>query len=163
MQSLTPKTIVLKERVHQGKGQAIIDLGRTLQYFQVDLITVAGVGKAWGDLPLNQDRFNYLATVDKLFPHVHSTSMVPWMRYILYSPLYLRFFWARYQCRVARVSLPFAKYFGQFAFINHGFYRALQGEVKERCQVGKSKVQNGDMLVGYDLPSASLRGDWNPS
>ncbi|RYP93749.1 hypothetical protein DL770_000121 [Monosporascus sp. CRB-9-2] len=30
---------VLKSRTSQGQGQAVVDIGRTLQYFQVDLIT----------------------------------------------------------------------------------------------------------------------------
>ncbi|RYP01151.1 hypothetical protein DL765_010874 [Monosporascus sp. GIB2] len=51
---------VLKSRTSQGQGQAIVDIGRMLQYFQVDLITFAGMGKAWGNLPLDKDHFHVL-------------------------------------------------------------------------------------------------------
>ncbi|KAI1858987.1 uncharacterized protein JN550_012249 [Neoarthrinium moseri] len=33
---------VLKNRINEGNGQAIVDMGLLLQYFQVDLITLAG-------------------------------------------------------------------------------------------------------------------------
>ncbi|RYP54061.1 hypothetical protein DL768_001063 [Monosporascus sp. mg162] len=51
---------VLKNRTSQGQGQAVVDIGRMLQYFQIDLISFAGMGKAWGNLPLDKDHFHAL-------------------------------------------------------------------------------------------------------
>jgi hypothetical protein len=72
--------------------QTIVDIGRTLQYFQVDLITLAGLGKAWGDLPNYKDHFQYLATGDFLIPFINGITMIPFLRHIVFSSLYLRWF-----------------------------------------------------------------------
>lgn len=82
---------ILKQKIRQGQGQAIVDIGRILQYFQVDLITDAGLGEPWGNMTANKDHHNYLATGDDLFPLVHSISMVPFLRAIFFSPMFLRF------------------------------------------------------------------------
>ncbi|ETS76355.1 hypothetical protein PFICI_11742 [Pestalotiopsis fici W106-1] len=83
---------VLKRKVSQGNGQAVIDIGRVLQNFQVDLITLTGTGKAWGNLPTDKDHFNYLEDGDKSFQFIQSTAMVPPLRHLLFSPLFLRLF-----------------------------------------------------------------------
>ncbi|RYP55779.1 hypothetical protein DL771_012370 [Monosporascus sp. 5C6A] len=57
---------VLKSRISQGQGQAVVDIGRMLQYFQIDLVTFASMGKAWGNLPLDKDHFQYLAVADSV-------------------------------------------------------------------------------------------------
>jgi cytochrome P450 len=82
----------LKKKIKEGRGSAVVDIGKMLQYFQVDLITSAGLGKEWGNQISNQDHYNYLATGDKLFPLVHRVSVVPILRRIFFSPLFLRFF-----------------------------------------------------------------------
>ncbi|KAH8201851.1 hypothetical protein TruAng_004025 [Truncatella angustata] len=83
---------VLKEKVRQGGGQFVVDISRLLQYFQVDLITHAAIGEAWGDLTSEKDRFNYLDTGDRLFPSIHAAATVPFLRSLFFSPLFLRFF-----------------------------------------------------------------------
>jgi cytochrome P450 len=83
----------LKSKVNASQERrAIVDIGRILQYFQVDLISLAMLGKAWGDLPMDKDHFQYLAIGDELFPGVHSASMVPLMRRIFFSDIFIRCF-----------------------------------------------------------------------
>lgn len=83
---------ILKRHISQAKGHAVVDIGRILQHFQVDLITHAGLGEAWGDLPDDKDHFGWLTEGETLFPFVHSASMVPLLRAIFFSPSFLRFF-----------------------------------------------------------------------
>ncbi|KAK9772572.1 hypothetical protein SCAR479_10789 [Seiridium cardinale] len=116
---------VLKQRTAKGKGQAIVDIGRILRYFQVDLITCAGLGESWGDMTSDKDHFDYLATGDKLVPFVHSTTMVPWLRYILFSPIFLRF---------AGPSTT------------SGWLSVLREAVESRVKNGASKTGRSDML-----------------
>ncbi|KAK9422873.1 hypothetical protein SUNI508_04540 [Seiridium unicorne] len=116
---------VLKQRTTKGKGQAIVDIGRILQYFQVDLITCAGFGESWGDMTSDKDHFDYLATGDKLIPFVHSTAMVPWLRSILFSPILLRF------------TGPGT---------TSGWLSVLREAVESRVKNGASKTGGGDML-----------------
>ncbi|KAK6067687.1 cytochrome P450 [Seiridium cupressi] len=117
---------VLKQRTAKGKGQAIVDIGRILQYFQVDLITCAGFGESWGDMTSDKDHFDYLATGDKLIPFVHSTAMVPWLRSILFSPIFLRF------------TGPGT---------TSGWLSVLREAVESRVKNGASKTGGGDMLL----------------
>lgn len=69
---------VLKQKIAGGGGDhAVIDFGRTLQNFQVDLITLSGMGKAWGNLATDKDHFDYLKNGDESFAFIQSAAMVP--------------------------------------------------------------------------------------
>ncbi|KAF3025033.1 hypothetical protein E8E14_014341 [Neopestalotiopsis sp. 37M] len=58
---------VLKRKVDNSRdGAVVLDLGRLLQHFQVDLITLAGTGEAWGNLLTEEDHYNYLEVGDGL-------------------------------------------------------------------------------------------------
>lgn len=83
---------VLKRRINQAKGHAVVDIGVALQYFQVDLITQAGLGEAWGNLPLNKDHFGWLAEGESLISFVQAASMSPLIRSIFFSTYFLRVF-----------------------------------------------------------------------
>lgn len=81
---------VLKQKIAGGGGNAVIDFGRMLQNFQVDLITLSGMGKAWGNLATDKDHFDYLKSGDETFAFIQSAAMVPSLRNIMFSPLWLR-------------------------------------------------------------------------
>ncbi|KAI1874386.1 hypothetical protein JX265_004594 [Neoarthrinium moseri] len=127
---------VLKNRINEGNGQAIVDMGLLLQYFQVDLITLAGMGKAWGNLSSNKDHFQYLTTADKLFQFVHATSMVPTFRTVLFSPLFLRLFGAS---------------------TTTGWLGEIKKAVEQRVKGEKEQDVGGDMLEEW------LKHDLSPT
>lgn len=81
---------VLRKRIRGG--QSILNIGRILQYFQVDLITQAGLGEAWGDLPLDKDHFDYIRKGEENQALVHSAAWVPLLRSVLFSPAFLTLF-----------------------------------------------------------------------
>lgn len=83
---------VLKSHIIEDKGQAVVNIGLLLQYFQVDLITQAGLGEVWGDLTDEKDHFGYLAEGDVLVPFVQATAWVPCLRAILFSSQFLAMF-----------------------------------------------------------------------
>lgn len=85
---------VLRARTSSSglQGQAVVDIGRMLQHFQVDLITFTGFGKAWGNLPMDKDHFEYLGRGDDSNALLQAISMTPWLRQVWYSPLFLALF-----------------------------------------------------------------------
>lgn len=83
---------ILKGRTDQGQGHSIVDIGHILQYFQVDLVTTAGLGEPWGDLSQNKDQYNYLSDADSIIPFAHAIAMAPPLRRIFYSPIFLSLF-----------------------------------------------------------------------
>ncbi|ETS73763.1 hypothetical protein PFICI_14709 [Pestalotiopsis fici W106-1] len=83
---------VLKRKVSGGNGANILDLGRLLQLFQVDLIALAGTGQSWGNLITDTDHYGYLNIGDDLLKFTQSSAMIPSVRHVLFSPLFLRLF-----------------------------------------------------------------------
>lgn len=83
---------VLRDKVRAGRGQAALDIGRLLQFFQVDLITLVGLGEAWGDLPQHKDHFGYLAQGDKEFPLISVIACIPPLRGTVFSKAFSRVF-----------------------------------------------------------------------
>lgn len=83
----------LNDKVDGGNG--VLDLSRVLRLFQVDLISCAGTGEAWGDLRDDTDHHNYMTSIDPMFRLLHTSSMAPWLRSILLSRLFLRLFGAK--------------------------------------------------------------------
>lgn len=72
-----------------------VDIGRLLQFFQVDLISKAGFGQAWGDLADETDHFNYLKDSEVNLPFLHTVSLSPVTRTIFSSPFFLKHFGRR--------------------------------------------------------------------
>lgn len=88
---------VLKMRIAEGavdsqKRTAVLDISRILHFFQVDLITYTGLGEVWGDLPQDKDHFNYVQDAIAALSYAHSSAMVPFLRWILFSDAFLRVF-----------------------------------------------------------------------
>lgn len=75
-----------------AKGEAKMDIGVLLQYFQVDLITQAGLGAEWGDLADEKDHFGYLKLSDVALPLVNALGWFPAARVVMSSTWLLRLF-----------------------------------------------------------------------
>lgn len=88
---------VLRARIAQNPidsqaRTAVLDISRILHYFQVDLITYTGLGESWGNLPKDKDHYNYLQDGTAAVALAHAASMVPFLRWIMFSDTFLRFF-----------------------------------------------------------------------
>ncbi|KAG9258051.1 cytochrome P450 [Emericellopsis atlantica] len=80
-------------RARVVRGEATMNIGgRLLQFFQVDLISTCGFGKAWGDLADETDHFNYLKEGDASLAFLHTVSLSPVTRIIFSSPFFLKLF-----------------------------------------------------------------------
>lgn len=80
----------IREKI--ARGNCKMDLGRLLQFFQVDLITRAGMGISWGDLADETDHYGYLALTDNMVEFAHTISWSPVTIAIFSSKLFLRLF-----------------------------------------------------------------------
>jgi cytochrome P450 len=63
-----------------GKDLKVMDLGRAVQYFTLDVISDLAFGRAFGDIPDDTDNFGYIKTTEdaigfmtllSIFPNVH--------------------------------------------------------------------------------------------
>lgn len=66
-----------------------LDFGCIARYFTIDVTTLAGMGKPWGDLAAETDMFHFLETADAFVPFMHCISMVPLLRSVFTSPTFL--------------------------------------------------------------------------
>lgn len=78
----------LKHKVRTGKGDKL-DFSKIVRWFQLDFITLVGMGEPWGDLADETDHFDFLKSMDAAIAFIHSISMVPILRKIVFSKLFL--------------------------------------------------------------------------
>lgn len=78
----------IKGKVRSGKGDKL-DFSKIIRWFQLDLITLVGMGEAWGDLADETDHFDFLRSMDIATAFVHSVSMFPFLRNIVFSRLFI--------------------------------------------------------------------------
>lgn len=78
----------IKAKVLDGQGNNIA-FSKIIRWFQLDLITLLGMGEAWGDLADETDHYKFLEGMDSALPFIHSISLVPFMRKIVFSRLFL--------------------------------------------------------------------------
>ncbi|KAI0451580.1 cytochrome P450 [Xylaria acuta] len=79
-------------RTKIANGNETMDIGRVIQYFQVDLISELLMGKAWNDLEEDKDQFEYLKLSDWLVPAVQSFSFLPLARALYGSTWFMKLF-----------------------------------------------------------------------
>jgi cytochrome P450 len=119
----------IREKI--ARGDYKMDLGRLLQFFQVDLITKAGMDLSWGDLADETDHYKYLETTDKTIAFAHTIAWSPVTIAIFSSSLFLRLF---------APKLTDKEGMGQFL-------RILQDRVQDRLRSGMHKEGKGDTML----------------
>ncbi|KAI1761555.1 cytochrome P450 [Hypoxylon sp. FL1150] len=80
---------ILKTNYLSKGGQGIVNFGRLVRFFQVDLVTLVGSGKSWGDLSAETDHFDFISIADGFVPFLHSFMMVPLLRDFFASKFFL--------------------------------------------------------------------------
>lgn len=88
---------VLRARISEASidgqgGTTVLDMGRMLHFFQVDLILYSSLGEAWGNLPRDKDHYDYITVGNEAVANAHSAAMVPFLRRVLFSDFFLRLF-----------------------------------------------------------------------
>lgn len=82
-------TDIIRNRYLGCRDSSILNFSRLIKFFQVDLITLIGVGEPWGNLTTDTDRFDFINFVSNFAPFLHSFPMVPFLRYIFDTKAYL--------------------------------------------------------------------------
>ncbi|KAI0478096.1 cytochrome P450 [Xylaria cf. heliscus] len=85
-------TLIRTIRAKIATGNEVMDIGRVIQYFQVDLISEIGMGHAWNDLAEDKDQFGYLKMSDYAVPTVQSCAVLPLGRALYSSMWFMRLF-----------------------------------------------------------------------
>ncbi|EME40284.1 hypothetical protein DOTSEDRAFT_91489 [Dothistroma septosporum NZE10] len=67
----------------------LMNLGKTSNYFTIDVITRLAFGEAFGYLSEEKDHFNFLASLHDLWPQMSTCADLPILRHILFSPTFL--------------------------------------------------------------------------
>ncbi|KAI0204897.1 cytochrome P450 [Astrocystis sublimbata] len=67
-------------RTHIENGRETMDIGKIIQYMQVDLVTELGMGRAWNDLAEDKDQYGYLSMTEWLLPSLQSLCHLPLWR-----------------------------------------------------------------------------------
>lgn len=78
----------IRAKALDGQGNSIA-FSKIIRWFQLDLITLVGLGEAWGDLADETDHYKFLEGMDSAIPVIHSIGFVPFMRNIVFSRLFL--------------------------------------------------------------------------
>jgi hypothetical protein len=75
-----------------GEKQLLLDLGKTSEFFTMDVITRLAFGQEFGYLKEEKDHYNFLEGVHDLWPQLSTMADVPWIRHILFSKTFLKLF-----------------------------------------------------------------------
>jgi hypothetical protein len=81
---------LFKTKYLKKGGPHIVDFGRLIRYFQVDIVTLAGSGEPWGDLATETDQFDFISIADSFVPFLHSFMMIPFLRDFFASTFFLQ-------------------------------------------------------------------------
>lgn len=68
----------------------LLDLGKTSNYFTLDVITRLAFGSPFGYLADEFDHYGFLANVYALWPLMSTSANVPWIRNIIFSKPFLK-------------------------------------------------------------------------
>lgn len=77
---------------HQQHQQPLLNIGAISCYFTIDVITRLAFGAEAGYMKDEKDHYAFLAFVRDLWPRMTTSADVPWIRRILFSNTFLKFF-----------------------------------------------------------------------
>ncbi|KAI2472749.1 cytochrome P450 [Annulohypoxylon bovei var. microspora] len=133
---------VLRTNYLEKGDRNIVDFGRLIRFFQVDLVTLVGSGEPWGDLVNETDHFDFISIADSYVPFLHTFMM---------TPLFRHFFSSKFFLRLAGPKATDKKGMGKFLGI-------IKGIVERRFNDGPSQPSGeGDMLDEWIKQGLSRR------
>ncbi|KAI1112312.1 cytochrome P450 [Nemania sp. NC0429] len=83
--------LVASIRAKVSKGDTTMEIGRLISYFQIDLITDLQIGKEWGDLAAETDKFGFVRVGEILVPAITAFSFIPAARALYTSTWFMKF------------------------------------------------------------------------
>ncbi|KXJ91716.1 cytochrome P450 [Microdochium bolleyi] len=107
-----------------------LDFSLLIRFFQVDIVTLVGSGRPWGDLKHEKDNFDFISIADTFVPFLHAFMMIPTLR---------DFFASQFFLKLAGPKPTDANGMGRFLGI-------VKQTVAERFRGDHKNRQHGDML-----------------
>ena len=80
---------IIRTKYIDRDGSKVMNYGEIIRFFQADLISLTGLGKAWGYLGTETDHFDFLATVDAFIPFILTITTMPVLRNLVSSSWFL--------------------------------------------------------------------------
>lgn len=77
-------------RTTDSPAPPLLDLYLTSSYFTLDVITRLAFGKEFGYLREEKDHYGFLHSLHDLWPQMSTCADIPWIRNMLFSPLFLK-------------------------------------------------------------------------
>jgi len=129
---MTMVELIKSKYISQAATTRPCDLGQIIQYLTLDIITALSLGKSFGWLE-DEDKYEYIATMEANIPAMNFMSAVPFLSRLLRVPA------------VQRMTLPTVK-----DRVGMGRIKAVAREViAERFKPGAEKVTRNDMTQSF--------------
>ncbi|KAI9154962.1 Cytochrome P465 monooxygenase [Paramyrothecium foliicola] len=93
-------SLIREKYLSHGSKVRPLDFSKIVSYFTLDVISVVAFGEPLGYLKADEDLYDFLSIVRANWPKISVSNDVPWIRSILYSPLFLRIFGPKYSDQV---------------------------------------------------------------
>lgn len=125
--------LIKSKYISKGSEERPVDMGQIIQYLALDIITAVGLGRAFGWLD-DEDKYEYLATMEANLPIMNFTSALPLTRKIIGTP------------SIQRMILPSVKDRTGLGKIK----AVVQGIVRERF------AESAEKRGGYDMTQSFI-------
>ncbi|KAG8160751.1 hypothetical protein KVR01_009015 [Diaporthe batatas] len=80
----------IRRKVRDVPGNRVkLNFSKIIRWWQLDLVTLVAFGVPWGDLADETDHYTFLSAMDSALPFIHSVSMVPFLRMLVFSKFVL--------------------------------------------------------------------------
>jgi hypothetical protein len=73
-----------------AKANRVLDFGRIIHDYTIDIVTLVVLGKPWGNVPNETDTFEFVGMMDAFMPFVQLVALVPFLRSLFSSDFFLR-------------------------------------------------------------------------
>ncbi|KAK7923377.1 Fumagillin dodecapentaenoate synthase [Apiospora marii] len=114
------RTKYLSKEIGAQEPSRLLDFSKIISFFTMDVITRAGFGQEFGYLKADEDLHDFLRSVRENWSIVAVTLDVPWIRNVLYSNWFLRWFGPRTTDKAGMGKVMAYAGSEQGAFMAHG-------------------------------------------
>ncbi|KAM7183293.1 Pisatin demethylase [Rhypophila sp. PSN 637] len=91
-EQVTAMIRLLRDKYLSEPGSKLLDFSRVSSYFTMDVVTRAAFGKEFGNLSRDEDVTGFITSLRDAWPVISMVAEWPFMRRMLFSRIYLRFF-----------------------------------------------------------------------
>jgi hypothetical protein len=89
-------SLIRRKYISRNDTVLPLDLAEKTSFFTLDVISAVAFGEAFGYLRADEDLYSFLSIVRSNWPKISVSNDIPWIRSVLFSPLFLRLLGPRY-------------------------------------------------------------------